>query len=469
MTESTSRMDPRLHALSGRQRHTVRSPHLTLELQRSLGRGANPDGTVAAAYFLSEADRLCWSVAAPGGEIRGLYPTPAAAIARARQLLDEARRAAEWRATAEQWRRWVDRIGEEDRAACAARRTAAELLALPEGRAAVAGCVRAGKAYSGPAEYYARRPVVREAVRLLAARAARRADRSTSEAARATAPGRVLAEGRRRQAERREQLLAETRAAVREAAGGLYRVSQTRWAGGDHSTRVEFGAPSCSGRGVKAWSRNGKWSGSDSEHTLRVGEDWLQSVHAAGLAALGGMLTLSARPVPGRGDGLYEAAWAEQGRGFELNAVRGYIAVRGGEAYHAPSAAAALRGLARKLAGTAPARRALDLDRVLRKYGGVPVTLQDSLDCGNCESGTHSWCRAVGIDPDAPACPLAAVIAGQRLRPLAEALRVIRRVVRDARNRQSAPADPVAIALRGAAAQGDAVAAAALADRLAGA
>lgn len=206
------------------------------------------------------------------------------------------------------------------------RRTVADLLRLTEGRAAVRRCLATGKSYSAETDALARRPVVKQALALLRTREQRAEARQAAQ--QDMNPDRIIRLGQTRQRERRDNLLSRTRAAVTAAAeGGLYRISQSSWAGGEHTTHVRFGIPSASGESHRAWSRNGKWSGSDSEHTFVVPETWLADVQERGLAVVGGMLTLAAEPVDDvDGVEIFRASWVKQGRGFDLNVVHGYLA-----------------------------------------------------------------------------------------------------------------------------------------------
>lgn len=267
--------------------------------------------------------------------------------------------------------------------------------------------------------------------------------------------------------------LAETKEQVLAVAN--YRTSSSRWAGGKHTDTVTFGAPTCSGGSHRAWSKNGKWSGSDSYATFTVPENWLEAVYGRGLASVDGMVTLAAEPVQGAGPELFRATWAEQGRGFAISPVSGYIArltVRVGAnpdhhhedggtntyTYHAETARAALDGVARK-ARLKPARRkgVVDLNRLVRRYGALPVTFADAIACGLCKTGIRSWANAVGCATDG--ATVAEVVAGYRLRPLAEVMAVVRRVIRDRANRI-----PVSRTEEEALAQTDPVAVGALAD-----
>lgn len=172
--------------------------------------------------------------------------------------------------------------------------------------------------------------------------------------------------------------------------GHTYRVANSRWAGGKHSIEVEFaGSPqdiSARGDSVREWSSNGKWSGNNSVHRYKI----TRRVPTE-LLVVGGLVTLDAEPV---GPREYRAAWAEQGRGFDLNIIRGFI-IRG---FH-------VRGnnlaRARKVAGTARAktlttRLAQRAQRNAdRKLNTVWVSVDDSLRAGNCNSATQQFAAKV--------------------------------------------------------------------------
>lgn len=330
-------------------------------------------------------------------------------------------------------------------------RAVADLLRLPEGRAACRKLAEAGKAYGQDAEQYARRPVVREAVAKLAARAARRSNRLAGEAARHRQTGLMVCKLEGIQARRAEEHR-------KEIAGKVLAAANYRTARNGHTEDVRIGTPGVSTDTGKDWnvyrgSFKG-WAATTSNHRYTVPANWEEAVYDRDLECVDGMLTLDAEPVQGHGPELYRAVWVEQGRGTSLTAVHGYIArlIRNEQrlpacdgdsgirsatyTYHAASARAALDGVQRK-AKLKPARRkgTLDLDRLVRRHGDLPVEVSDSFAVGNCESGTYSWCRAVGINPNGVAT-IAEVVSGYKLRPLPEVISVLRRVVRDRRNRQ---------------------------------
>jgi len=124
----------------------------------------------------------------------------------------------------------------------------------------------------------------------------------------------------------RERLRIRIERLVGTAKKGLYRVASSRWAPVRHSSSVAVGDDvGCSG-GVDGivWSKNGKWSGRNSIHSVTVPWTWLGDVFMRGIAVVEGCLTLAAKPVPGM-ECAYLAQWARPGRGFELVATKGYI------------------------------------------------------------------------------------------------------------------------------------------------
>lgn len=112
---------------------------------------------------------------------------------------------------------------------------------------------------------------------------------------------------------------------IAQAAAGKYKVSQSGWAGGEHATNVRIGHPAASGSSSRVWSKNGKWSGSNSSHTFTVPLDWLARVANRGMASVFERLCLDAEPIPGPWpQGVTKAErviLVEQGRGFEVTAV----------------------------------------------------------------------------------------------------------------------------------------------------
>jgi len=167
-----------------------------------------------------------------------------------------------------------------------------------------------------------------------------------------------------------------------------YRRSGSAWAGGGHTVTVTIGAePAARGGSERAWSRNGKWSGTNSYANLCVTPRCYEAL-GTGLA-IDCLVTLDCEAV-GRRE--YAAAWAEQGRGFALRVVRGWI-VRG---YHV--AGGTLEAARRKAAKARRERLAtLYIERVGLKgldLARLLVKRADSLAAGNCAAGTDSFIRS---------------------------------------------------------------------------
>lgn len=191
------------------------------------------------------------------------------------------------------------------------------------------------------------------------------------------------------------EYLAQYEAAIR--AGHSYRVSESAWAGGNHSIDVQFADPmlgcSASGYSERAWSDNQKWSGTNSVHRYRIARR--VPLH---MAVIGGLVTLDAEIV---GPREYRATWAEQARGFNLRFVRGYI-IRG---YHVATnsldrarrvaAAARAQTLSTRMVerGQRSTTRAAN-----RALATVWVSVQDSLRAGNCEAATNSVAAQIRRD-----------------------------------------------------------------------
>jgi hypothetical protein len=171
------------------------------------------------------------------------------------------------------------------------------------------------------------------------------------------------------------------------------------------------------------------WSAREDHHHIQVPSDWRLRVQARGLAILGGMMTLDAHPLTSAGVvEVFAATWARQGRGYDVQVDRGYIARLGDEHFHAETADKAITGLRRKTqAGATSGAYQLSVDAFASRYEGVvaTVTLQDARESGSCEFGIRSWCAAVGLDYLAGGAALKAVLAGFRMRPQVEVRRAV--------------------------------------------
>lgn len=94
-----------------------------------------------------------------------------------------------------------------------------------------------------------------------------------------------------------------------------YRKSASSWAGGEHYVSVDLSdgtlIPTASGSSEKVWSKNNKWTGTNSYLRFRVSEKWLSKIYVKGRAVYGGMLVLDI--------GEAFALVAKQGRGFSVS------------------------------------------------------------------------------------------------------------------------------------------------------
>jgi len=181
------------------------------------------------------------------------------------------------------------------------------------------------------------------------------------------------------------------------------------------------------------------WKATGVTKRITVSRDWYQTVFRPGLSLVDGLLTLDARGVtsPIEDVRVYAAVWVEQGRGYSVHVKRGYIAFLADVSYHGETLDKAVKGVIRKVRrqgedpeireARAQKRRIQKAHRLAERWGDEAVSLDDSYAVGNCESGTLSWCAAVGIDPDQGAT-VSEVVAGYLMRPEPEAWAVLRHV-----------------------------------------
>lgn len=176
------------------------------------------------------------------------------------------------------------------------------------------------------------------------------------------------------------------------AAAGLraqwpFRKSESAWAGGEHYVTVRVGStPGAGGSTERAWSRNGKWSGTNSFATLVVTLGALR--HFPTLRTPDGSVILHAEPLAPRE---YKLVWVEQSRGVDLKAREGYL-IRG---YHvAASSLKAARSKAR-----AARQRALTVTLAGRQeriqVRRVYVDLEDSYRAGNCHPMSDQYAQQI--------------------------------------------------------------------------
>jgi hypothetical protein len=178
-----------------------------------------------------------------------------------------------------------------------------------------------------------------------------------------------------------------------------YRRSQSSWAGGEHTVSVSLtdtGTSTAAGANCateRAWSTNGKWSGTNSHAHIYTDIPTLLAFPS--LMTADGLALCHAERIGARE---YKVRWIEQSAGVALKTVDGYL-IRG---YHvrAPGIASARKkaSAARKLALSATVRARSDV-RVKRAkladLKGVWIAVEDSAAAGNCIPSTEQFARTV--------------------------------------------------------------------------
>jgi hypothetical protein len=196
---------------------------------------------------------------------------------------------------------------------------------------------------------------------------------------------------RRLEHQRIQRVYAPLRAAYDECG---YRTAGGRWAGGNHTVRVRIGEPNAAASTSKAWSRNGKWSGLDSEHVLTVRQSWPAIEPSARVVS--GLLTLDLASVPVE-PRIFVAVWVEQGRGTSLNTRHGFLVHVANNWVHADTIRAARAAL--KGPRVAPVKvdvATLDATGLLRRarlIGNELVLRSTAIAAGHCEPGIRDWCE----------------------------------------------------------------------------
>lgn len=173
---------------------------------------------------------------------------------------------------------------------------------------------------------------------------------------------------------------------------------------------------------------------------ITVPAAWWPRVKHNGLTQVDGLLTLDAQRAEGAPAGvdLFAATWLEQGRGYELRAMRGYIArdTNTGTTYHGADARKALLGLNRKLTGR---KISAQLEDLLAKHGlgalvehapSLTVSVADARITGACEYGIRSWCERCGLPYEQGQATLAEVYACYQRHPMPEARAAILHAIR---------------------------------------
>ncbi|MHB8147509.1 MAG: hypothetical protein ACYDGM_09675 [Vulcanimicrobiaceae bacterium] len=141
---------------------------------------------------------------------------------------------------------------------------------------------------------------------------------------------------------------------------------------------------------------------------ITVPINWRVQVQRAGLAEVGGMLTLRAirldSPTPGIE--AWDASWLVQRRGTALAVESGCIVRQGDVTAHGCTLAAAIQTLSKKIdmvADAAAVERMGNLplasivQHALAVAPAIMVRVQDARAVGACASGIASWCARVGL------------------------------------------------------------------------
>jgi hypothetical protein len=111
-----------------------------------------------------------------------------------------------------------------------------------------------------------------------------------------------------------------------------YRRASGKWAGGEHTVRVEIGEPSIGGSSERVWSANGKWCGRNSQITAYVRPSWLLRVDMQGIALVDGLFVLAATIVERTETGaLWEVLYGRQSKGFDVRMENGMVCKLSGE------------------------------------------------------------------------------------------------------------------------------------------
>lgn len=171
-----------------------------------------------------------------------------------------------------------------------------------------------------------------------------------------------------------------------------YAVAQSSWAGGEHTTTWFISdRPSASCETQRAWSKNGKWSGNNTVAGIHCTQRAVSILR--GHMVIGGLITLDLEPTDRPRE--YRAVWVEQGRGYSLKIVRGFLIrgdhVAGDDIAKARKKAAKAR--ADQLAEAIEKRA--NRNQIRRDYRSVFVSVEDSLASGNCDAGTKNIKRII--------------------------------------------------------------------------
>lgn len=193
-----------------------------------------------------------------------------------------------------------------------------------------------------------------------------------------------------------------------------YRKSQSSWAGGEHSVTVALGDPRAHGESSRAWSDNGKWSGTNSHASIYT--DIPTLLEFPELMTKDGLALCHAEKI---GPREYRVRWIEQSTGVSLKTVDGYL-IRG---YHvrAPGIQSARTKAAKAreqaLSATLLARDAKRKKRVeLSALKSIYLSVEDSIAAGNCKPVTEQYAAKVWdkLHASGPCAVRADVVLGDR-------------------------------------------------------
>jgi len=186
------------------------------------------------------------------------------------------------------------------------------------------------------------------------------------------------------------------RAAAALEAAWPYRKSESKWAGGKHDVSVALGDKYSIGarcESSRAWSRNGKWSGTNSEAVITT--DLPTLLEFPTLMTRDGLALCRAEKI---GPREYRVRWIEQSTGVSLKTAEGYL-IRG---YHvrAPGIESARKKAAaartQSVAATIRARQAQQTKRAgLASLKSVWLSVEDSIAAGNCKPSTDQFAARI--------------------------------------------------------------------------
>lgn len=215
--------------------------------------------------------------------------------------------------------------------------TPRELLTIPHIRKSLANgsklCATNRDQYVAAPTTQARGNIARQAFDIMQNRLARRRDRAVAEAARqhcSRGANWFVAQARAKR-------IAAVRDIVAEIDCRLFRVSGSRWVGGDHTVEVDLithpftQIPTASGESSTVWHKKKSWKGTNSRRRYLLPADWIATVHAAGIAELDDRLTLWAERVPtDRAEAAWRVITARQSAGFDLKTETGFVVMFAG-------------------------------------------------------------------------------------------------------------------------------------------